>query len=203
MDKKIAIKNAVTLVLNLFIFLNVTIILINKPKSFDTYTVLSNIFLALICLITSVNIILKFKKETPILTWVAIVEHSSVITILITYLTVIFYLDPIWKGIDFSNTRMLFFHHINPIVILLTYLLLENKPKFSFKFFFVGMIPIIIYGIIYFVNILALHNWRDFYSLLVDGSPVPALITFIFLSFLLSVGIYFLRNLIGKNKNVK
>lgn len=203
MNKKTIIKNIAAIVLNLFIFLNVTIILIGKPKSFETYTVLSNIFLAITSLTTAINIIIKFKKESPINITVAILKYSSIVTIVITYLTVIIYLDPIWKGINFSNTRMLFFHHINPLVALLTYLFLENKPKFSFKFFFVGMVPIVTYGIVYFVNILGFNNWRDFYHLLVDGSPIPALVIFIFAAFLLSVGIYFLRNFIGRKRSVE
>ena len=76
MNKKTIIKNIATIVLNLFIFLNVTIILIGKPKSFETYTVLSNIFLAITSLATALNIMIKFKKEPQINIAVVILKYS-------------------------------------------------------------------------------------------------------------------------------
>ena len=72
-------------------------------------------------------------------------------------LTVVFvYLGPIADG-GYSAMLQncnLFFHLIIPVLSMITFMFLEKTDKLKFKFTFYGMIPVIIYSILYLINFL-------------------------------------------------
>ena len=85
----------------------------------------------------------------------------------------------------FQNSN-LFFHLIIPILSLITFVFFEKTNKIKFKYTFLCLIPIIVYGIFYTINILLhLDNGRiiskyDFYGF-AQGGVNTILFVFLFM----------------------
>lgn len=145
--------------------------------TFKYFTVLSNIFLCISCIIMLVyQILILAKKKKMVPNWVNIMKLSSVVVTTITMLVVLCFLLPISCSQDlnftpaflFKNSNAIF-HLVNPVLGILTWLLLDNEektiklPQTLFALIFVGA-----YEIFYTLDVYLKfmpdgeHDWYKF-----------------------------------------
>ena len=156
--------------------------------SLKYFTILSNLFEALACLIWIYNRNEKIKY---------IVAVSVTLTMMVTLL----YLGPIFGyGMMFAGINF-WLHLFVPLLSLLE-VLLWNNEKFTKKDNLLACLPLIIYGLFYLGNNLinGKGNWpftNDWYGFLMWGYPVGIIIFIILILF-----VYFIGFLIRKIKDI-
>jgi len=121
------------------------------------FTVDSNIFMAIVSLLFAIKEARIIKgKDNEISTKMYILKLMSTMGVMLTFLTVMLYLGPIAKGgipVLLKNSN-LFFHLIIPILSLITFTIFEKTNKLEFKYTIYGVVPTLIYGIYYLINVL-------------------------------------------------
>lgn len=140
---------------------------------FKPFTIDSNVLMG----ITSLLFIIIFLCKKKIPTWMMLLHYASTISVLLTFLTVVFFLTPtMYMSGGFKSALalyikdMTFFHVLNPILSLVSFLLLEEKIKLTIKENLIGVIPMFIYSIVYVLNVVILKNWSDFYGFTFGGN---------------------------------
>ena len=169
-------------------FMNVEdfVFLSSKIEVLKYYTVDFNIFMGVMSLIYCIYVILG-KKMSKLL---YILKLASTIGVVLTFLTVVFYLAPASKKgyfILFTNSN-LFYHFIVPVLSFVTYVFFENN-KLKIKDCLLSIIPTLIYALFYLFNVLVhLNNGivlyeYDWYGF-ATGGIVGIIIVFLLMLFI-------------------
>ena len=139
-----------------------------------SFTILSNIMLGIIALVSSIIGIKcsKKKKELPkgLLTWYLIGTTSGVLTCL----TVVFFLAPLRAAsgreyFDMLLGPMFHLHFFNPLLAAITYIFFSGKQKATLKARLLALLPVVIYSAPYIICVAIIHVWPDFYNLTFGG----------------------------------
>ena len=141
-------------------------------QNIATFTVLSNIYLAIIATISTIYIIMRKSSSFP--RWLTTLYLSAVCSAMITFLTVIFYLAPMRavagkNYFDVLLEPMFFLHFFNPVLSAVIYIFFMDGAKLPLKSRLLALIPFIIYAIIYLVFVVILKICPDFYGLTFGG----------------------------------
>lgn len=140
-----------------FKFMNVPDV-IDAPgiESLKFFTVQSNILVGIVALIIFIYLILlnsgKIKSIPKVL---YILKFIACVAVGLTFLTVLFYLAPFNPSgffILFANTNLLY-HFIIPVLSLVSFIFFE-KVDMNFKCTFLAVLPMILYGIFYIINLI-------------------------------------------------
>ena len=167
-------KNKISLILNLIIFLFVTIATIcmvckitfmgdyvilsdSNANAFKFFTVDSNVLMGIIALIFAYYqylIISKKKKEIPQVMYT--LKLMATVGVTLTLLVTACYLAPFseYSYFDFFTNSNLFFHFLVPILSVVTYIFFENTKNNKFNSTIIGIIPMLIYSVFYVSNYL-------------------------------------------------
>lgn len=163
--------------------------------SFKFFTVQSNVFVGFTSLL---SVIFLFRKDGKYPNWLVPLKMIATVAVGVTFTTVVVYLGPIYSyPLLFEGTN-LYMHLIIPVLALITFVLLEPRQKLKFRFNFINLLPVIIYGTCYLINV-AVHNdygnyygadWYAFgtYGL---GIGLVCLSVLLLVVFAISVGLYF------------
>jgi len=135
---------------------------------FKAFTVDSNVLVGIVALIGFVfNIKNIIKKEYIIPRWLEKLYLIGASSVFLTIVTVIVFLTPlryIKTGsfmVLYSGTLFLY-HLLNPILAVITIMFVLNNYKISYKEGWLGIIPMVIYAIVYIIMIMT-KIWSDFY----------------------------------------
>ena len=124
---------------------------------FRFFTVDSNILMGIVAYL----FLRKEKKllsgkitDIPVKYYVLKLIGTTAVTL--TFIVVFAYLSRIVDGgiMPLLMNSNLFFHLIIPLLSILTFTVFEKTNKLKFKYTFFGMLPTIIYGIYYVINLL-------------------------------------------------
>lgn len=155
---------------------------------FRFFTVLSNIFLAItsiIIIVFDVKNIINNKYEIP--KWAMILKFMGTVAATVTLLTVVLLLSPLWEiNGDGYFTLFLknnfFMHLVNPVLGLITFIFFERPNDFKFKYIFFGLLPTVLYSIVY-ITLVLVGYWPDFYYFTFGGymwaAPISAIIMYL------------------------
>ena len=116
----------------------------------------------------------------------------------LTFFTVLFVIGPIDGYLKNYSGRNFFTHLIVPLLALFSYLFLEEKLELKWKYSLLILIPLIIYSIVYVINVVVLESWPDIYMINKQGLWYLFLIAFLVGDFALGQGFYFLKKLIDR-----
>jgi len=139
------------------------------------YTMDSNIFVGLVALIVVIysvkNIHLK-QQQLP--RWLMRAYLMGTTCLVLTFLIATIFLAPIQviNGRNYFimfSKDMFFFHFLNPLLASISLVALLGEYRFIFVDRFIGMIPTVIYSLVYFVMVVVLKWWNDFYHFTLDG----------------------------------
>ena len=170
-----------------------------------TFTGLSNIFIALVCLWCALHRIiykeLELTKPLFLLKVIALAEITITFVITATYLA--FSLGANWWRLYINNN--FFNHFLTPLLAIIPFLLLEEYVDFSLKECLYSIVPIVLYGLFYAINVYTNLTPEgntdlayDIYGFARFGYFVMLLFFIAFIS--ISVGITMLYRLLSKHK---
>ena len=166
--------------------------------AFKYFTVQSNVVAAIASAISLIYFIFKKDKEYP--TWVVTTKMVSTMSVAVTFFVTLIYLGPIYGYPLLYLNANLYLHAIIPVLAMINFALTEPKNKMSFKLNLYSFIPVGIYGTIYMINVASKNDWgnvkgADWYAFgsYGPGIGMVCLIVILALSFILSIGLYFLH----------
>ena len=171
-------KLLAAMILNLGIaVMEVIAISISMERSdcFIFYTEDSNVFCfvsVVLNLIFSTLILCGKRESVPL--WVHSVRHMATACVAMTFVVVVTVLAPMFSmfgGLWMSYKMLLFSrgvvftHFLCPLVSILSFVLLEDRPELPFRFNFIALIPTAVYGVIA-VTLNILRIWEGPYPFL-------------------------------------
>ena len=185
----------ISIILNLFIFLSVTISVIYAifvgaegnmdgagTKVFVYFTVNSNILCALASLVVLINNLIKLIKNDYNQNNQVIIlfKYIGTTAVGLTFLTVVLFLVFIYGMYVFKGTN-LFLHVLAPVAAFISFIFFDSKEKIRLRFAPFGIILTILYGIVYLTMVVFIGEgnggWQDFYMLNVGGMwPITTIV---------------------------
>lgn len=174
-------------------------------KCFKYFTVLSNVLVALSSIIYLIYNIIDFTKKTSYLPFIVLLfKYIGTVAVTVTFLTVVFFLGPTLGYIAMFEGVNLILHAIVPIIAIVSLSIFELNKRFEYKHSIYGLVPTILYSIIYIIMVVIIKGWEDFYGFTFGGKMylVPvSIIMMYFATLLFSLGLIYLHNKIYKRNN--
>ena len=132
----------------------------NKLGMFKFFTVDSNLFMGIISLLFAIFEIRLLKgKIDKIPRYMYILKLMATTSVALTFIVVFAYLWPLVGSLYLMILNSnLFFHLLVPVFSIITFVFFERNNKISFKYSFYGVIPVIMYGLFYLINVLIHMN---------------------------------------------
>ncbi len=146
-------------------------------SSLKYFTVLSNLFNGMICL----HYAGKYLAGRPLTGLDRILKLTGTTAVGVTFVTVVFFLGPLYGYWNMIQGANLWLHLILPLASFFTFIVLEDHSSIPPGYTAAAMIPTFLYGAGYLGNIFinGIGSWpdtNDFYGFLHWGSGVGALI---------------------------
>ena len=128
-------------------------------KSLRFFTILSNLF----CAVSALLWVLSSSY------WAWLLKYVGTVAVTVTLLTVIFFLGPNMGYKPLFSGKELYLHLCGPLLAIVSFCFMECQFALSFSLSLLGILPVIIYGFVYLVEVVILKNWEDFYGYNKDG----------------------------------
>ena len=210
MEKKERIKLIIAAAINYVVFGLVTACVCtfigyllrgSKDNRFIYYTNISNITVGLFSLANSILLTISLIKGKVIIPKnFSIGKFMALGMTSLTFVVVLFVLAPITSFYDMYSNVKFFTHLIVPVISLVSYLLLEEKTIFEWKYTFIGLVPPTIYSIVYSINVVGLKTWPDIYQINSQGIWYVFMIATLIIAFGVCPGLYFAKRAINKSR---
>lgn len=131
---------------------------------FQYFTQLSGIYCGFVSALLIPYAIDGFRKKRFVCTrWLTFLHYSAVICTTLVFvftLSVISWYDPVLAFGDYN----ILLHVACPLLILISFHLLESHHYLSYKDVLAAIVPIIIYAIVYIYNVVITERWEDLYG---------------------------------------
>ena len=167
-----------------------------------TFTGLSNVFIGLVCLFSALYRIIKKEKTLPV--YLLIIKMIALADITITFVITATYLAPSigssWWRLYINNN--IFNHFLTPLLAIISFIAFEEYVKFNWKYCFLAIVPIALYGIMYLTNVYSHLTPEGKTDLAYDiygfcrfgiGFLILFLVGFLLISFALTLFYYWLN----------
>lgn len=130
----------------------------------------SNLFAGL----SSLLILLLLLRGKPLPLWAELMQYASACAVTLTFLTTALFLAPMQVlagGSYFMifGGEYFFFHFLNPVLAALACCIGRSEHRWGRGTVVIGMLPAVLYGIVYTLNVLVFHVWGDFYGFTLGG----------------------------------
>lgn len=133
------------------------------------FTIDSNLFAAIACIfMIPENIKVITGKQKVISTPTLGLKYMATVALTVTMITVTAYLVPTQGFAKAFAKRNLILHLVTPIMMLVSFMLLENG-FIKFYHMLLSLIPISLYGVMYYYKVVYTGNWDDIYGFNKDG----------------------------------
>ena len=160
----------------------------NGTWAFRYFTVLSNVFCAITCL-------LMFVSGGA--GWAWTLKYIGTAAVTVTLLTVFVFLGPTMGYASLLGGWDIFWHLINPVLAILSFVIWERRGM-RFGFALLGMLPVILYGVVYLYQVVVIpeeKGWEDFYGFNKGGHWKVSFTAMVLGTFVISMAFMFLQNL--------
>lgn len=195
-----------SLIINAGVFLATTTIVItslfikseileHSYHTFMFFTTDSNILTAIAsALVMICEIKILQGKRTTVARAFTLLKYAGVVGLMLTFFTVLCLLIPIYGiAMEWGGTG-LHVHVLAPVLSFVSFVFLEQHTKLSLSDAVIGILPVIIYGAVYFLQVVVIKNWMDFYAFNSGGRWYLIMPLIIAISFAMSLFVRFLRN---------
>lgn len=125
-----------------------------------------------------------FRKEPP--RWVAVFHYAAVLSVTVTLLTVLFFLGPTQGYGRMLSGVCLYLHLICPLLSVAALCLPEFETPLPKRAWLFGTLPVVLYGAVYFTQVVVTRRWYDFYGFNRGGRWYVSLAAMFVLSALLA-----------------
>ena len=165
------------------------------PVCFRYFTIDSNVFCALCCLP------LLFFGGKGLLTgdyqipqWALLLKFVGTAAVTVTMVTVLVFLGPLQGFGPMFAGKNLYLHLICPLLALLSLCLMEGGAPITLPESLWGLLPTLVYGVVYAILVLKTKQWPDFYGFNRGGMWYVSFPAMTVGAFGLSVGIMAIHN---------
>ena len=186
-------KRKIVLILNIIIValavVGTIIMLQNRPsetgltasgaENLKYFTVLSNEFCGIVAVIWLVLFACDLSRgEVKVRGWMTVLKYMAVTAVGLTFLVIAAFLGPIYGHAMLYKGSNLYFHLLLPVAAMAEFAFLDTgEGKLPFKYSFLTVIPTVVYGLAYLVNLLVncVGEWpdtNDWYGFVNWGLPV-------------------------------
>lgn len=162
--------------------------------AFRYFTVDSNV-LAALASAASVPVSLRalFAGEERMPRALLLFRFVGTAAVAVTFFTVLIFLGPIYGYPMMYAGSNLFLHLLCPLFFFLSFLFFTGRgERLPLRLFWLGVLPVVLYGAVYLYCVLIRGNWPDFYVFNSDGRWYVSLVVMLSATALLSVLFLFL-----------
>ena len=136
---------------------------------FRFFTIDSNILAAVCALFVLIFQIRALKTGAETLPeWVLVLKMTGTVAVMLTFLTVVFFLGPTQGYVKMFEGDNTYMHAIGPVFALVSFCCLEKGLIAKQEHYMIGCIPALIYAIVYMVMVIVVTpangGWEDFYG---------------------------------------
>lgn len=172
---------------NLMIFLGTTLVVVSYfvvkdhegkvrgISAFRFFTNLSNAFAGIVSLVVLIFELRNlYRSEAMLPHWLILLKFFATSTVALTFLTVMFYLGPVYGYKRELSGTSFYMHLLGPVLAIVSFCFFEDFDTISVQETFVGLIPILAYYYVYFRQVLLvserdkdgnlIKGWEDFYG---------------------------------------
>ena len=182
-------------------------------KCLRYFTNLSNVYAAVSAVIIAVfNFTNVVRDRYFFPKWAIAVKYSACVSVTVTFMTVVFFLGPVaaFSGNGYFSLfkqSNFYLHFLTPILAVISFLFFERGEKISFKYAFYGLLPTVLYSVIYVIMVVFVGSdnggWPDFYGFTFGGRmwavPISVIVMYA-ATFAFSLAERFLHNKICAKK---
>lgn len=97
-----------------------------------------------------------------------LLKYASTAAVTVTFLTVLFFLGPLFGYRNLMKGSEFFFHLVNPLCAVLSFCFCERFYPLTVPEMLLGLLPTVLYGAVYFRQVVLLGEekggWPDFYG---------------------------------------
>lgn len=151
------------------------------------FTSLSNVFCGLAGLCVAVC---RLTGDLP--PAAAVFKYMGTVTLMVTMLTVIFFLTPQYGLKPMFGGADLWLHLLCPLLALVSWLAWDSVPM-PFSYTALGVLPVVLYGILYLRKAVADRSesrWEDFYGFNKTGKWPVSFAVMLLATFLISAALW-------------
>ena len=130
------------------------------------FTTLSNVvaaFSAAMCLPFQIDGLRRDRYNLP--SWIVVVMYVGTVSVTLTFFSALTLVSA-YQG--FAKTMLsqsgLFMHTIDPILIIILFVLIISDTHIKFSHSLISVIPVAIYIVVYFIMVFVLGVWSDHYK---------------------------------------
>lgn len=209
--KQVKLRNRLSLAMNaltvLLVFGSVLMAFLPKASSdaeslqlsgaavFIFFTVDSNVLAAIACLLLiPFNIRSIRRGEDAIPQWALTLKLIGTVAVGLTFAVVMVFLGPSLGYPRMFQGTNLPLHLLCPLLAILSFCFCERGLFVTKKRLLLTVIPTVIYGTVYMLNVIFLENWTDFYGFNIGGFWYLSYLLFPGFTYLLALGIRALHN---------
>lgn len=148
-------------------------------SSLKYFTTLSNVFEGVSCIIWII-FNMAFAKSEKSRKFVDGLKYAACVCVALTFLTVIIFLGPMFGYDHMFTDANLWFHLVIPLLSIAEFVFF-NQRRVGFRENLVTVVPMLLYGTVYLVNILIngigeSPNANDLYGFATWGIPIGIVI---------------------------
>lgn len=214
MSKKQAL---ISLILNSLIVLGTTGVVISyffikldyldSPfQRFCFFTTDSNILSAIAAVVVVIfDIKILRGKNNALPHIVELFKFVAVTAVILTFCTVMVLLVPVYGAKRELLGTAAYMHVGGPMLALLSFTLVEKSTRLSVPETFLGLVPVVIYGAVYFVEVILIGvqngGWPDFYSFNKNGNWMLTVVIILAATIAIGFLVRLLHNINIKKQN--
>ena len=160
------------------------------------FTVDSNLFCATGCLcafVWEISTLGRGGEHLP--RWLDLLRFVGSVSVGVTFFTVLLILLPATR-FDFEMMyagRNFYLHGLCPLAAMGNWVYVEHGPSLHLGWTLLGLIPTLLYGILYLRMVLLHRSWEDFYGFIQGRNWRVSCLIMLALSFAISAGLWALR----------
>ena len=157
-------------------------------KAIQYFTVQSNI---LSSTVSGICALWMLFADEP--TWLLVIKYSATCAVTVTFVTVFCYLGPRKHNWGFLLSGPNFWMHLVFPLLAIASLVLRAPKKLSFAVVLAGLVPVVLYGLLYAKKVVfdpPEKRWEDLYGFTKGVSWVKSMIAMLCATFAVSVGLW-------------
>ena len=174
---------------------------------FKYFTFQSNVFMGIVALIYAIYQLLILLNKRDNLPHVLLVfNHIGTTAVGLTFLVVIFFLAPGYGFHLMYRGANLFFHGIVPVIAMINFMFIQKECNIKFSDTVFSIIPSLLYGIVYFIVVVATNGYGDinidFYMFGANGPLIGAFnfLAVMSIAYIFGLILYFVHKLVFKKR---
>ena len=164
-----------------------------NTSCFRFFTVDSNLLAAIGSLLMLIGQLRQLGKDEPLPAAFLVLKHVGSTAVGVTFFTVFCFLGMLYGYASMIAGVNLYMHLITPLLAMLGFILLEKQPPIRFRSISLGLLPTLLYGVVYVYLVVIRKRWPDFYGFNIGGHWILSCCLMVLATFLISLGLWALR----------